>query len=87
MKSEKHNGEITVDGETCRLTPLEYDVYMLLKLNAGDTLSRELLLKQVWGYRSEVDTRSVDMCMKRLRNKIGPERIRTVYGKGYMLTA
>lgn len=87
MKTAKKKNVITVDGQDLRLTPLEYDVYVLLKRNQGDTLSRELLLRQVWGYLSAADTRSVDMCVKRLRDKIGTDRIRTVYGKGYMLTA
>ncbi len=87
MRSVKEENQVTVGGRSCRLTPLEYEVYQLLKLNQGDTLSRDLLLKEVWGYLSEADTRSVDMCVKRLRDKIGTDRIRTVYGKGYMLTA
>lgn len=86
MRSVKKENHVIVDGRSCQLTPLEYEVFQLLKLNQGDTLSRDLLLKEVWGYLSEADTRSVDMCVKRLRTKIGSERIRTVYGKGYMLT-
>ena len=85
MNSAEKENRVSVDGKSCRLTPLEYGVYTLLKRNAGDTLSRELLLRQVWGYLSDADTRSVDMCVKRLRDKIGTKRIRTVYGKGYCL--
>ena len=56
MRSVKKENQVTVGGKSCRLTPLEYEVYQLLKLNQGDTLSRDLLLKEVWGYLSEADT-------------------------------
>ena len=48
----------------------------------GDT---DALLKNVWGFPTEADTRSVDMCIRRLRVKIGSGVIRTIYGRGYIL--
>ena len=67
------------------LTPLEERVYQLLHLHEGNIISRETLLRDVWGFQNPVDTRSIDMCVGRLRSKIGPNRIVTVYGKGYMM--
>ena len=48
-------------------------------------LSRERLLEEVWGYVWAGDTRLVDMHVRRLRAKIGPETIETVRGAGYKL--
>lgn len=75
------------DGQFYLLSPLEYDVFTLLMLYDGEVLSRDKLLRDVWGYLDDasLSTRSVDMCILRLRNKIGMDRIQTVYGKGYRL--
>ena len=78
---------IAVNGKILPLTPLEYDVFRMLKSGAGTVFSRETLLRDIWGYQCLVDTRTVDMCVKRLREKIGKERILTVYGQGYMMVS
>ncbi len=67
------------------LSPLESALFMWMKLHKGDVLTRESLLKNVWGFKSIGETRTVDMCIQRLRRKIGPERIKTVHGKGYLM--
>ena len=85
MKEEKR--KIQVNGQPCCLTPMEYDVYEWMRGHRGDVVSREALLRNVWGFPAEADTRSVDMCIRRLRAKIGFGAIRTIYGKGYVLTA
>jgi DNA-binding response OmpR family regulator len=85
MKSENKSRLVYEQGRRCTLSPLEYELFKWLNLYKGDILSRETLLKNVWGFRETGDTRSVDMCVKRLREKIGHNKIRTVYGKGYML--
>ena len=85
MKSSDRR--IQINGRDCTLTRMEYDVYQWMQQHRGNVVSRDALLKNVWGFRSEADTRSVDMCIRRLRTKIGSEKIVTVYGKGYVLTA
>ena len=85
MKTADHS--IRINGKKCELTRTEFDLYQWMHLHRGSVVSRDALLKNVWGFRSEADTRSVDMCIRRLRTKIGSEMIRTVYGKGYVLTA
>ena len=67
------------------LSPLESALFMWMKLHEGDILTRETLLKNVWGFKSIGETRTVDMCVRRLRKKIGAERIKTVHGKGYLM--
>ena len=69
------------------LSPLEYDLFMWMKSHQGDILTRETLLRNVWGFKSLGETRTVDMCVQRLRRKIGADRIRTVHGKGYLMPA
>lgn len=78
---------ILLDGQFCTLSQTEYDVFTLLILYAGEVISREKFLHDVWGYKdcSKITTRSVDMCINRLRDKIGASRIESVYGKGYKL--
>ncbi len=85
MLNQKRN--IRVNGRECRLTRTEYDLYEWMRTHRGTVVSRDALLRNVWGFSALGDTRSVDMCVRRLRAKIGAEKIRTVYGKGYEMTA
>lgn len=78
-------------GETpLPLTRLEFDLLHHLVLNAGQVLSRETLLEEVWGYDYAGDTRAVDSAIKRLRARFkacaaGADRIESVRGIGYRL--
>jgi DNA-binding response OmpR family regulator len=72
------------------LTALEFDLLQRLALHAGQVLSREQLLEQVWGYDYYGDLRVVDAAIKRLRAKLrrastGADPIATVRGVGYKL--
>jgi two-component system response regulator VicR len=72
------------------LTALEFDLLTVLACHAGQVLSREQLLEQVWGYDYYGDLRVVDAAVKRLRVKLrqvapGAEAITTVRGVGYKL--
>jgi len=74
-------------GEEIELTPKEFDLLRTLLENKGIALSRERLLQMVWGYDFEGNTRTVDMHIQRLRNKLKTDRIKTVYKIGYRLEA
>lgn len=83
---ERH--QVTVDGELCNLTHKEFLLLQLFISNAGKVLTRELLLDKVWGYEVEVDTRTVDVHVRYLRQKVekdpaNPVYIETVRGVGY----
>jgi len=83
---------ITIDGKPAKLTHKDYAVAHCLISNQGKVLSREYLLKQVWGVDSGLDTRTVDVHVSRVRRAlgIGPDIgfiIKTVYQHGYRLEA
>lgn len=76
---------ITVDGERKSPTPKEFDLLVHLIYNHSKSLTRDELLKDVWGYDFFGDDRTVDTHIKMLRNTLGPYRkyIVTVRGVGY----
>lgn len=80
--------EITMDGQPLALTPIEYEVMVLLIRNKGKVYSREQLLSLVWGYDYYGGDRTVDTHMGRLRSKLGDfgeKYLKTIRGYGYKL--
>ena len=78
------------DGQSVELTAKEFDLMELLMRNPGRVYSRENLLNIVWGYEYAGDYRTVDVHVRRLREKLeldpaNPEFIRTKWGVGYYL--
>jgi DNA-binding response OmpR family regulator len=68
------------------LTRKEYALLSLLIQNAGEIIPREALLRIIWGYGSQIRTRTLDVHIRRLRKKLGiySERyIETIFGVGY----
>jgi len=76
-----------VDGAEIQLTPLEFKLLTTLMARLGRVQSREQLLEDVWEMSSELETRTVDTHVKRLREKLGSGRdlLETVRGVGYRL--
>ena len=79
------------DGTPVELTAKEFDLMELLMRNPGRVYSRENLLNVVWGYEYIGDYRTVDVHVRRLREKLeldpaNPEYIRTKWGVGYYLS-
>ncbi len=72
-------------GQEIRLTHKEFELFRTMVERAGRVLTRDRLLERVWGYESDVETRSIDAHIRRLRVKLGPARdhIETVVGLGY----
>jgi two-component system phosphate regulon response regulator PhoB len=77
--------KVTVEGRRLDLTSTEFKLLSLLIGKEGFIQSREELLKEVWGYRNSVDTRTVDTHMRRLREKLGEHSplLETIRGEGY----
>jgi two-component system phosphate regulon response regulator PhoB len=72
-------------GEEIRLTHKEFELFRYMVERAGRVLTRERLLERVWGWETEIDARSIDAHIRRLRVKLGPARdhVETVVGLGY----
>ena len=78
--------ELSVKGEKISLTKSEYEICEYLARNSGQVFTREQLLDHIWGYEYIGDTRTVDVHIKRLREKIKDHeawRLATVWGIGY----
>jgi len=83
-----HSGRIvTVDGITITLTFKEYELLYYLLINANIVLNRDKILETVWGYDFEGESRTLDMHIKSLRQKLGMASvyIKTVRNVGYKL--
>ncbi|MFF7458629.1 response regulator transcription factor [Kitasatospora sp. NPDC008115] len=77
--------DVRLEGRAVALTPTELRLLLVFAENPGTVLDRRRLLREVWDYGWEGDTRVVDLCVVRLRKKIGADRIETVRGFGYKL--
>jgi DNA-binding response OmpR family regulator len=77
--------EVFLAGKPVALAPTDLRLLLEFAANAGIVLDRQTLLRNVWDYGWDGDSRVVDLCVQRLRKKIGSERIETVRGFGYKL--
>lgn len=99
LRDEQINDEVILDmlarrvsrdGKEIDLTPKEYELFKLMATHQGQVFSRETLLEQVWGYEYAGDTRTVDVHIRRLREKLeadpyNPRLILTEWGIGYKI--
>jgi len=85
MNLEKHR--VSIGGETIELTFKEFELLRIFMQNAGIVLQRETLMNKVWGTDYEGESRTLDMHIKTLRQKIGEygNHIKTVRNVGYRL--
>ena len=76
---------VRYQGQEIRLTHKEFELFRYMVERAGRVLTRERLLERVWGWEADVDSRSIDAHIRRLRLKLGPARhhVETVVGLGY----
>ena len=80
------NYSVIVDGQTVDMTPKELELLYFLAASPNQVFTREQLLDQIWGYEYIGDTRTVDVHIKRLREKIKDHAtwgLATVWGIGY----
>ena len=77
--------EVFAEGEKVALTLKEYDMLLFLVKNRGEVYSRDSLLKESWGYDFSGESRTVDVHIRTLRQKLGScgELIQTIRGVGY----
>lgn len=85
MDTERH--EVKLAGSPLELTATEFKLLKLLLERRGRVQTREHLLLNVWNYETEIETRTVDTHVRRLREKLGEEAdwIETIRGVGYRL--
>jgi two-component system alkaline phosphatase synthesis response regulator PhoP len=78
---------VTVDGKECVLTAKEFELLRYLLVNSGIVLTREQIMEAVWGFTYAGESRTIDMHIKTLRQKLGDggKIIRTVRGVGYQI--
>ena len=87
IRIDRDRHEVTIDGEHVELTPTEYKLLTLLAQRRGRLQGRAELLEQVWDASPDIQTRTVDMHVQRLRAKLGDagDLIETVRGFGYRI--
>ena len=86
---EKENRVVRRGDEIIELTKREYELLLTLMENINVVLARDVILKKVWGYESQIETNVVDVYIRYLRNKIDrpgeDSYIQTVRGTGYVM--
>lgn len=90
LEIDEPRHRVTVRGNEVNLTPMEFELLYFLAANAGQVFDRETLFREVWGYEYVGETNLVDVCVRRLREKVElepsrPRIIMTVRGVGYKL--
>lgn len=83
VDNEKH--KVSVEGKDCELTYKEFELLKLMIQNTGIVLSRDVIMERVWGVDFEGESRTLDMHIKTLRQKLGGKRIKTVRNVGYRM--
>ena len=85
INNEKH--EVTVSGKLIELTFKEYELLQYMVINKGIVLNRDAIMDRIWGLSYEGESRTLDMHIKTLRQKLGDfgSRIRTVRNVGYVI--
>ena len=88
IRLDPKNHEVTVHGEVVNLTLKEYELLKRLMKNSNIVLTRDQLLEDIWGYDFDGETRTVDVHVRTLRQKLGDagEQIETVRGVGYRMS-
>lgn len=80
------NYSVVLDGRQLEMPPKEIELLFFLASHAGKVFTREQLLEQVWGFDFFGDSRTVDVHVKRIREKLGDRhewQLKTVWGVGY----
>ena len=86
INTKKH--EVKADGEVIGLTLKEYELLKRLMENPNIVMTRDSLLEEIWGYDFDGETRTVDVHIRTLRQKLGKcgKRVETVRGVGYRIS-
>lgn len=85
---DRERCEARLRGERIALTAIEFKLLYLMAERMGRVQTRERLLKEVWGYDAEINSRTLDTHIRKLRSKLGDHQdyVETAYGFGYRIT-
>ncbi len=85
---DRERCEALLRGERVALTAIEFKLLYLMAERMGRVQTRERLLKEVWGYDAEINSRTLDTHIRKLRTKLGDHQdyVETAYGFGYRIT-
>jgi len=83
LKIDRERYEVSKDGERISLPRKEFELLALLMSKAGKVFTREVILTTVWGEEVVVGDRTIDVHIRKLREKLGSEYIKTIKGVGY----
>jgi len=88
LQIQQEKRQVELDGQLIELTTMEYELLVLLSMNPGKVFSRDAILNGLRGIDAQLFSRSVDILVSRLRQKLGdtakqPRFIKTVWGSGY----
>ena len=80
-------GRVTVDGVPVELTYKEFELLKLLLSAPGNAFTRDVIMERIWGYHYELSSRTLDMHVKTLRQKLGAKSgmIQTIRNVGFKL--
>jgi DNA-binding response OmpR family regulator len=83
LEVDRATRRVLQNGRTVELTPIEFELLLRLAQSPGVVFTRRRLLEEVWGYHAGGGERTVDSHVRALRQKLGPQVVRTVRGVGY----
>lgn len=90
IKIDNNMRMVTIDGKNIEITKLEIAILKVMISNQGRVLDREFLLKHIWKDSENIRQKTVNVAMKRLKEKIDPlrqkEYIKTIRGVGYLMS-
>ena len=85
LKIHPRSYQVTIDDEIITLAKKEFEVLMLLASQPGKVFTREEMFHKVWGYSVPIASRTIDVHISKLREKVGDRFIKTLKGVGYKL--
>lgn len=83
IRLDRTDMTISVNDKKTRVERLSFNLLVFLIENKNETVSRDILMRDVWGDDVCVTTRTIDVCICKLRNIIGKEKIQTIKKVGY----
>jgi two-component system alkaline phosphatase synthesis response regulator PhoP len=85
LRIDQKRYEVQLKDTTITLARKEFEILVLLASQPGKVYSREEIFRKVWGYSESIASRTIDVHISKLREKLGGEFIRTLKGVGYKL--